>query len=208
MKKTFAILMVLMMVFTLAACGDKPSGDRVSIPPPYGSGQSEGTGGDEGSNKGSKTFDFPQWNFIPGWAVYAGSGTYVFTNNGSQEDEKILAYTCLDGTRLEDVQDYIQTLKGNGLVAAANMEEEELQDGKDTMNWYGVTADKSFGILVVFSTFDEEIEDPFYNTGIHNYNLLIQVTNYDYYEEYADEDYDEDYDDEYYDDEDYDDMAA
>ncbi len=53
MKKLFVLLLALSLVFALAACGDKPEGDkpesgRISIPPPSGSqSQSENPGGQD-----------------------------------------------------------------------------------------------------------------------------------------------------------------
>ena len=46
MKRILAALTALLLALSLAACGDKPSGNRISIPPPKGAQQSE-TGGAE-----------------------------------------------------------------------------------------------------------------------------------------------------------------
>ena len=55
MKKLFALILTVTLVFALAGCGgDKPSGDRVSIPSPSGS-QSENPGGQGSTPGGHKT---------------------------------------------------------------------------------------------------------------------------------------------------------
>ena len=135
--------------------------------------------GDQPGGAGSKDFAFPQREFVADWAVYAGGGTFVFTNPGGQLDEKTAAMTYIDGATVADVQAYINTLKDNGLTPDESFHDEDV-DQYGSLIWFGANADKSLCVSVSYYEAGDEIEDLLYNTGTHGYNLLIQVSNYDF----------------------------
>lgn len=181
MKKTLILLLALSMVVMLAACGDKSSDGA-----PPKSQQEQQSGSETGTSdekKDGKTFEFPQREFVPDWAVYAKSGSFVYTNPGNKLDDKTAAMTYVDGAKAEDVQAYISTLKENGLTPDELFHEEEVgQNG--SMIWAGTNADKSLCVSVSYYEAGDEIEDLLYKTGKHDYNLLIQVGNYDFMNEF------------------------
>ncbi len=190
MKKLFALFLTLTMILTLVACGG-------SEKPPANSGDNQlledlqdAVGGKDNadqpdasqagdSGKSGKTFEFPQREYVPDWAVYSGGGAVSFTNPGGKLSDRTCAQTWINDATAEDAEAYIKTLKENGLTTTDPTYDEVLNDA-GFLIWFGTNADKSLCISVSFYEGGDEVEDIFYNTGTHQYNLLIQLANYDF----------------------------
>lgn len=173
MKKTFVLLLVLVMVFALAACGGGEAASGATEEPDASQASASG-------NAGGKTFAFPKSEFVPDWAAYTGSGEIVFTDTENTNLENRGVNTYIDGATLDDVKAYVAMLKEQGLTYAAFAEESLEMDEWGSMSWYGVNGDKSFTVSLTLTDEASEINDNLYDTGVHSYNLHIQVANYDY----------------------------
>ena len=174
MKKIFALVIVLTMVFALTACGgDKPSGDRVSIPSPSGSQQNEGTGGDEGSDKDGKAW--PSADYITPGMKYTGKGEIVVVNQmegSGMEGGKInTSGVYIDGGDIEDVKDYIAALKEDGFTWYDNAgnPEPDIALNSGSFLWYG-EADGG-GRFITITVYEEQD----YFAGETPYTLYIQM---------------------------------
>lgn len=181
MKKIFALFTVLTMAFTLAACGDKTSGDRAAIPPPAGAQQSEGAGGDGGSGskqdlaKGVNT-TWPSASYITPGMKYTGRGEIVLVNQTENDETRVYVY----GADIEDAKDYIAALKKDGFTWYSQTGEPEpdiAYDDYGTFTWEGEADGGSRFIDVTCTEDQEDSEEKMPNA------LAIYITNANPYDE-------------------------
>lgn len=182
MKKIFALFIVLTMVFTLAACGDKPSGDRVSSPQSSGSGQSEGTGGDEGSNSNQDSnksggLAWPSADYITPGMEYTGAGEVLFAQNlpaaGMNGGELESTFVYINGGDWDSVKAYVDALKADGFSWYSKVDEPEpeFEFSYGTYTWFG-EADGGARFIAVTLT-EEAVE----YGGIGLCNLTVDMLN-------------------------------
>ena len=137
MKKLLALLLALMMVFSLAACGggdDTPSGNEDNP----GVSQSDNQGGDTASGK-----EWPT-DLITAWS---GSGKiiYVKDNSASGGSYKNYWVVYVDTASMDEFTAYIAELKSAGFAYGIVDGEVEPSDGYDEFEynyaWNGHTSD-------------------------------------------------------------------
>ena len=178
MKKLFAILLALVMVLSLAACGDgetsgsgeKPSGGIADI---------NGGSNDKDNNNGAdtSTTSWPSADFITEHMEYTGTGEIVFVQrvetsgiNGGKLDS---ANVYINGGDWDSVKAYVDALKTDGFAWYSNSDKPEpaFEFFYGAYTWYG-EADSGERFITV--TLNEESSD-IASAGPHN--LAIQMMN-------------------------------
>lgn len=178
MKKTIIVLLALVMVLSLAACGggetsnngEKPSGGIADID---GGGKDKENGGDTNS----PSLSWPSADFITANMEYTGAGKIVFVQsvetagiNGGKLDS---ANVYINGGDWESVKAYVDALKADGFTWYSNSDKAEpaFEFFYGAYTWYG-EADGGERFITV--TLNEENSD-IANAGSHN--LAIQMMN-------------------------------
>lgn len=177
MKKLLALLLALVMVLSLVACGggetssngEKPSGGIADID---GGGKDKENGGDTNS----PSLSWPTADYITPGMKYTGSGEITDVEippSYEMEGQTICETTVyFIGSNQEDVKAYIDALKADGFSWYDTSEGSvpEKLDGGDII-WRG-EADSGSRFVTVTYLDDDEGE-----IGTTKYNLLIQMLN-------------------------------
>ena len=107
MKKLFALLLAMMMIFSLAACGDNNTTDPDKDNPGVSQSGENNDGGEE--NNGGTTYDWPSDISSIKWT---GSGNVVgITEVAGSEHGEVCIY--IDVATLDEVGAYISSVDGD-----------------------------------------------------------------------------------------------
>jgi len=204
MKKLFALILALALIFSLAACGgkddekpaassDKPAGssqqqEQNTPDPDEGEDEPEQTP-DESEDK-TAAFEWPSADYITADMKYNGSGTIVFADQDDvslKQGEDYVDYPAtwvyFSDASVEDAIAYVSELKAGGFSYlpfypgdAAEEEPAMELDEDGEYEWVGVIADACY-VNVRFDSNESSIyEEVNGKYGEIFYNLKIFIT--------------------------------
>lgn len=136
MKKLFALLLALVMVLSLAACGgDKdptPSGNGDNTPSSSGQQEQPSSTSDEDDGGGATSYEWPE---NASAILWTGSGKIVGTNTLTYSRGEVEIF--YDTATLEEVGAYIEMLKGRGVTYYGEGDEPALAFEDGEFSWAG-----------------------------------------------------------------------
>ena len=142
MKKLITLLLAVMMVFSLAACGgneENPSGSEDNTPGSSQQDEQPSSPHDEGDD-GGDNFEWPENATAIQWT---GSGKIVGTNTLTYSRGEVEIY--YDTATLEEVGAYIEMLKGRGVTYHGEGDEPALAFEDGDFSWAG-----NFGAIRIY----------------------------------------------------------
>ena len=161
MKKLFALLLALMMIFSLAACGDNnttdPDKDNPGVSQSGENNESQGgtenqggeenNGGGEENNGGgeennAKTYSWPTADYIKDYMEYKGNGTIVYVKDDSDYGGYPATWVYINGVTLAEIETYISAIKAEGFAYHPTAKEITAGKGEPTVEFGGY--DSSF----------------------------------------------------------------
>ena len=173
MKKLFALLLALVMVLSLAACGGgdekTPSNDDKT---PGSIGQQEQNspdpdeGEDEPDNQNTETYEWPTDEWIIDAMMYTGAGEIVSIQRNDTETKKEIKLH-IDGSNFADAAAYYDKVVAGGMDTNYG---EEKPDSDES--FYPILYDLENGYQVEFNYIKDGST---VNYGKSTYNLMITL---------------------------------
>lgn len=182
MKKLLAVLLTLVLVFSLVACGggetstngEKPSGGIADI---------DGGGTDDSSdgNTDAPSLSWPSADFITPGMEYTGGGTITYVDyidGVTQEDGTSMYSVYINGGTLDDAKAYIDALKADGFAyySAVGDSEPEVAFEFGYYEWKG-EADGGSRFVTIYV--GEEVDT--YGSSGAEYTMYIMMTDQNMY---------------------------
>ena len=172
MKKLLAFLLVAMMIFSLAACGNNDDN-------PSGSENNPGTSQSGGDNQGGdNTTSGKEWptNLITAWS---GSGKIIYVKDNSASGGAYKNYwvVYIDTATMDEFTTYIASLKSAGFTYGQIDGEVEPSDGYDEYEynyaWNGHTSDGCEINVKRYHEPNEGVDDDF-----KTFDYTVQISLY------------------------------
>ncbi len=165
MKKLLALMLVMLLAFSLVACGNDDNPDPSNSDNP-GTSQTDNQGG--GNNKQGKKWPTDKV------AAWSGSGKIVDVSDNSDYTNDYTNYYIvdIDTATLDEFTAYIATLKSAGYSYSSAEEEPTVgYNESDTFySWNGTTADGSRVKITLFKNGQQGVSD---SMSLYNYVLQI-----------------------------------
>ena len=164
MKKLFALILVLALIFSLAACGGKDDEKpAASSDKPAGSSQQQEDKipeADEPDDKGGTDADgWPVADYITAGMKYTGAGKIVNASTWKEDDTIVVWRVYFDAASVDEVAAYIDALKADGFTYWPLFDEEEQAAGAFSTFGYEWQAEIANGPYVEIQHYEEPTDD-------------------------------------------------
>ena len=188
MKKMLALALVLVMAFSLTACGgkdkpkpsggdDKPSASQQQDTPAPGTDKPDGSGEEQAAAS------WPTADYITDAMNYTGTGTITRVSDETEWAGTKCIYVYVNESSLEDVGNYITSLKAQGFeyfnpLTQTSEDEPELEfdDFYDNFEWKGQSSEGDYlEIELKEKTEDTHWTDSDWNKHPYSFNLKITL---------------------------------
>lgn len=148
MNKFITLLITLMLVLSLAACGGTEAPVDTSDPGAEQQEQQPGSTPDEGdtAKNGGGEAEWPADDFITDAMEYTGTGNLIFKASSTSSEDRVCWTVYIDAASVDEVTAYIAALKEDGFTHSPSYfyPEEKAAgefDSSGRFDWEGEAAD-------------------------------------------------------------------